>query len=136
MATPVLLDSDIEKGRALIERLKGSKFPVSAAFWHLDPDDERYSLFLATPIVDEVGPLSAYGFVTVAERGTPPRERVFPDAVKVVSQDDPLTKGLRSLFSGREISETWLYSTPLPSAYFNEGYIYFVLSPLQFKKGA
>ena len=133
MAKKVLLDQDIESGRRLLRKLKNNGVPVSACFWYLDPDQERYSLWVATPIYDEVGPRAAYETIGLAMSAIKPSERVFTDAVKAVSQNNPLVAGLRQITG---LTESWLYTTPLPKAYFNEGFIYFVDEALPMKRGA
>lgn len=127
MATPVLLDSDIKKGKELVDWLEKSNFDVEAAFWHHDPDEDRYSLWIATPWVDEFGPLQAYGHVRAIMSGLAPSERVASDAIRLVGVTDVLVRGLRGFVSDEStFHDTWLYSTPLAGAYFNEGYLYFV----------
>jgi hypothetical protein len=47
-------------GPALVERLKEAGFPVSAAFWYWDVEAQEERLAIASPLVDEQGPLAAY----------------------------------------------------------------------------
>jgi hypothetical protein len=60
MGKAVLVESDTEQGRRLIEALDQGGFPVVAAFWSFFPDGDLYRLVIASPVVDEKGPREAY----------------------------------------------------------------------------
>jgi hypothetical protein len=60
MGKAVLVDSDTEQGRRLIEALDQVGFPVVAAFWSFFPDGDLYRLVIASPVIDDKGPREAY----------------------------------------------------------------------------
>ena len=60
MAAAPLVDRDIKDGETLVHRLDRDKFPVSAAFWYYEAEDERWTLIIASSIVREQGPREAY----------------------------------------------------------------------------
>jgi hypothetical protein len=47
-------------GPPLVDRLKEAGYPFSAAFWYWDEEAQEERLAIATPLVDEPGPLAAY----------------------------------------------------------------------------
>jgi hypothetical protein len=57
----VLVRDQIEAGYRIMEVLKIGRFPVSAAFWCKIPEAGYWQLVIASPAVDQVGPLKAYG---------------------------------------------------------------------------
>jgi hypothetical protein len=135
MASEALLERDIVNGRILIAKLKaqlGERGP-SAALWYIDPDEERYSLLLASPVYDEFGPIAAYKTIELAMNDIEPSERLSRGAIKAVSQNDPIMKGLRSK---PDVNESWIHSTLLPGVYLHAGYVYFVDKARRIKRNA
>jgi hypothetical protein len=49
MGEEVLVSEDIAAGRNVIEALDKAKFPVDAAFWLYESNQERWTLWIATP---------------------------------------------------------------------------------------
>lgn len=67
MATAALVDrSNIDLGRRVIAALTRESIPVAVGLWAFASQSEEWQLTIATPLVDEVGPLSAYGKVQKA----------------------------------------------------------------------
>ena len=60
MDTPILVKSEREQGWALLDMLKKEHYPISAAFWKYVSDVNEWRLFLASPLVDQVGLIAAY----------------------------------------------------------------------------
>ena len=60
MDSAVLVRDYRDAGWDLLEQLASARFPVTAAFWQYLPESETWRLFLATPLVDEVGSIVAY----------------------------------------------------------------------------
>ena len=60
MDTVTLVENQIDDGQRLVGGLKKEGIVVGAACWVKPVDEDRWSLYIATPIVDEEGPLAAY----------------------------------------------------------------------------
>jgi hypothetical protein len=67
MATTALVDKgSIDLGRKVIAALSRAGIPVAVGFWAFVSEPEEWRLTIATPLVDELGPLAAYGKVNKA----------------------------------------------------------------------
>jgi hypothetical protein len=67
MATTALVDKNsIDLGRRVIAALSRANIPVSVGLWAFVSESEEWRLTIATPLVDELGPLAAYGKVRKA----------------------------------------------------------------------
>lgn len=67
MATTALVDgSRIDLGRRVIAALSRAGIPVAVGLWAFTSEAEEWRLTIATPLVDELGPLAAYGKVRKA----------------------------------------------------------------------
>lgn len=93
MATTVLVEADIEKGRKVLEALDQEGVNVASAFWLRDPEAEEFRLVLALPRAEEEGPRAAYRLVREALE----RRRIeFPIwEINVVSSTDETAALLR-----------------------------------------
>jgi hypothetical protein len=60
MDTVTLVENQIDEGQWLIDQLQQDGVIIRAACWIKPVEEDRWSLYLATPIVDERGPLEAY----------------------------------------------------------------------------
>jgi hypothetical protein len=63
MDTVVLVENQIEDGLRLLDRLREDGVVVSAACWVKPFEEDHWTLYIATPLVDEKGSLAAYGIV-------------------------------------------------------------------------
>jgi hypothetical protein len=71
MATTALVDeSNIDLGRRVIAALSRAGIPVTVGLWAFASESEEWQLTIATPLVDELGPLAAYGKVRKALQKT------------------------------------------------------------------
>jgi hypothetical protein len=67
VATAALVDkSNIDLGRRVIAALSRAGIPVAVGLWAFTSEAEEWRLTIATPLVDELGPLAAYGKVRKA----------------------------------------------------------------------
>lgn len=98
MVKTSLVESDIEAGRKLLNELKkiDSHFLVRSAFWLYRPESFDWRLFIATPLVDQRGPASAYSDVQGALRSLPPSVSISLQDVSVVSPNDKLAKLMKN----------------------------------------
>jgi hypothetical protein len=60
MDTDTLVESQIEDGQKFLARLTEEGFKVTAACWVKPSEDEGWTLYIATPMVDERGPIETY----------------------------------------------------------------------------
>src|SRR5437660_1705732 len=60
MDTVALVENQIDNGRKLLTELNKEGFIVRAACWVKPFDEDRWTLYIATPSVDEKGTLEAY----------------------------------------------------------------------------
>lgn len=60
MDTITLVDNQIENGQKLLDQLEEEGFVVRVACWVKPAEEDRWTLYVATPAVDEMGILQAY----------------------------------------------------------------------------
>ncbi len=60
MDTVTLVDSQIDDGQVLLDRLGDEGFVVRVACWLKPVDPDRWSLYIASPVVDEKGKFEGY----------------------------------------------------------------------------
>jgi hypothetical protein len=58
--TITLVENQIEDGQKLLDQLTGEGFVLSVACWVKPIEDDRWSLLIATPSVDQIGLFAAY----------------------------------------------------------------------------
>lgn len=95
MDQDMLVMSQIDGGRRLIERLAADGLPITAAFWAKTPDDDRWYMYIASPRVDELGSRPIYPAVRRAinalQVGTGNALEVVPPfTVKLVETTHPM----------------------------------------------
>lgn len=90
-----LLDSLIVAGRDLVAALEKEGFPLTAAFWMLDPDYQpHWKLFLAADGVISEGRLKSYGRVL---RKAPKTPGVFwPSTIRIEDSTRTFIKSVRA----------------------------------------
>lgn len=104
MATPILVSSDIDMGRDLIEILDKAGFPVTAAAWIYSPDIEEWRLRIRTPRAEKdlLGALREIASVTDAQGDL--RVRLDLSRVKLVPPKDKLLAAMGSMVNVTGIS--------------------------------
>ncbi len=60
MDTVTLVETQIDDGQRLLDRLAEEGIFVRAACWVKPAEEDRWSLYIATPLVDEKGAMEAY----------------------------------------------------------------------------
>jgi hypothetical protein len=60
MDTIMLVENQIDDGRKFLDHLGRERFPVLAACWVKPTEEDRWSLYVVTPLVDEKGAAAAY----------------------------------------------------------------------------
>jgi hypothetical protein len=120
----ILVDRDREGGAELLRKLDSSGFPVEAAFWWLDAEVGKWSLLLATPLVDAQGPRAAYQQLidTVPSDQLP----VEVEQVSLVSASHPAVRLLRmAIKTGpRDIASIAFTHNTINGVFVEDAFIY------------
>ena len=93
MDKDTMVSEQTESGKRLIEALPTDGFDVRVAFWAKPTDDEKWFLYLASPMVDDKGPAAAYRLVYGLLR-TMPDLWIDPLEIRVVGLNDSLTEAV------------------------------------------
>ncbi len=125
MDTVALVEYQIDEGQKLLDRLVEKGVPVRAACWLKPVDEDRWSLYLATPILDQLGELAAYGEVLPVLRSLGD-VWISSSDLMLVGEKNPLVQDAhailrrfphnkpirspRSLVGGRAVEEVYVYS--------------------------
>ena len=127
MVKASLVESDIEAGRRLLNELKkiDSHFLVRSAFWLRRAETFDWRLFIATPLVDERGPASAYTDVQGALRSLKTPAWISMQDISVVSPKDKLVKLMsKSVHIPNNAPGVRFARTRLDDTYIEDAYIY------------
>ena len=133
MDKAILVERDIEDGRRLLKALDEAKsgavpFRIRAAFWLYTTEWLEWRLVIATSLVDERGPRSAYTDVQAILRSIQPPIGLSLQNLAVVSPSDPLVKMFkgamrvaansggvrftRNMVGGSFIEDAYIYRLP------------------------
>jgi hypothetical protein len=91
-----MVSVDLPLGWHLIDTLAASGFPITVAFWAKVSAEEKWLLYVASPVVDEQGPGAAYQRIEGALRGGPEWD-LGVSTLTVVGADDPMAKAAAEL---------------------------------------
>jgi hypothetical protein len=109
----------------LIEALDSKGVEVKAALWLLSPELEEWRLIIATPLIDEQGPIAAYTLVQSVLEATPEAQSISLDSISIVSPGDPMVKLLGKTFrTGPVITRLELTKASVRNVFFEEAHIY------------
>jgi hypothetical protein len=93
----LLVGNWIHLGEILIEGLQEANFPLAAAFWLYTEERGRWRLILASPLVDEKGPMNAARKVDKLIRSKPELRPLIFVGMSVKSPKEDLVRALRAL---------------------------------------
>ena len=129
MAAPTLVDRRIDHGALFLAALDAAAVPIDSAFWLFTSEWNEWRLVLATPLVDEYGPLEAYRRLQLVYYAHPEISFRF-DSIAVVGSDDLRVQEMRSAF------KTWplrfsnrLEDRFIQSRGIEDSYVYRLLPP-------
>jgi hypothetical protein len=108
MDTVTLVESQIDDGQRLLDRLREEGVVVRAACWVKPADEDRWSLYIATPVLDEKGGLEAYRQVIHVLRSLGDVSLTSSD-IKLVGEKDPIAQ------DALDILRRFPHSTPIRS---------------------
>jgi hypothetical protein len=132
MVRASLVEQDLKDGKRLLETLdkpksNGTSFRVKAAFWLYRPESMEWRLVLATPLVDEKGPLATYvhlgkvldsiqlvGLSTHNISVVSPRDplvKAFRGALRI-APDSAGVRFTRNVVGGTYVEDAYLYRLP------------------------
>lgn len=129
MVKTSLVEQDLNEGKKLLEALdrpkaNGSSFRIKAAFWLYRPESMGWRLILATPLVDEKGPLATYAHLRKILDSIQPLN-LSTHNISVVSPRDPLVKAFRGALRIASDSEDVRFSGAMVGGtYVEDAYLY------------
>src|SRR5262245_50656148 len=91
-----LVDRRIADGQKLLLQLAQDGFEVAAGFWLKAPDDTFIHLFIASKVVDQLGPGEAYRKVQQSQQKLQGICISLAD-VKLIGVQNPIMAGIRQL---------------------------------------
>jgi hypothetical protein len=95
---PVLVvESKIDDGKQLVERLKQEGLGIAAAYWAKTSEDNQWYLYLTLPGVEEEGVRNAYRRINAVRRDMPQPTWMGPSDVKVIGTKHPLAQAVAAL---------------------------------------
>jgi hypothetical protein len=126
-----LVMAEFGAGEQLLRHLQGAGFPVTAAAWIKEPDVRDWYLFIASPKVEDLGPLEAYSIVGEAYRQLPASPWFDPFRIRLIGATNPVAKDLaafESKYASSAASPLRFYGPRLGDLSVEGAYIY-SLSP-------
>lgn len=125
MDSAILVNQKIEEGANLIRALDSEHYPVSAAFWFLDPDDKKWKLVIASPNYDTDGPRSVY-LVIQRHVSAVSEDGLALTDIAATSPNNKLIKLLRVALGTppNAISGIWLRGNTINNTYIEAVYVY------------
>jgi hypothetical protein len=124
MDSVTLVGNQVNDGLKLLDRLQKEKIPVKAACWLKPSDEDRWSLYISTPLVEQAGPVEAYRKVYGCLRSLEDLWITDTD-VKLIGENHPITKdvldlmhrypgriptrSLRPFLGGLAVEEVYIY---------------------------
>jgi len=135
MVKTSLVEADLLAGWRLLIAIDagyGDLFRVKAAFWMFYPESEEWRLVIATPLVDEQGPLSTYRNVQHILFEIQPSDLSLQN-IAVISPKDALAKAFRTAMRIAPES-TYFRSrrTSVAGHYVEDAYVYRIPPPIDF----
>ncbi len=129
MAAAPLVDRDIKDGETLVRRLDRDRFPVTAAFWYYEAEDERWTLIIASSIVREHGPREAYRKLIQSIKRIKKSDYALDSVrVELVKEEDHLPNLLRrAIKTGHDIAGIRFTKNTINGFFIEDAYIYRVI---------
>jgi hypothetical protein len=110
MDTNTLVENQIDDGQKLLDRLSEKGFILRAACWVKPIDEDRWSLYIATPAVDQKGKLEAYRQLIPVLQSLEDGWLTSSD-VTLVGEKHPLVQ------DALDIQRRFPHKMPIPSPY-------------------
>jgi hypothetical protein len=124
MATIALVDSDIEIGRRILATLTRASIPVTISLWAFVSELQEWRFIVATPLIDNKGPLAAYSDVNKALQ----KEGLFDDVplrnIFLKSPNDRVLKLLEKESRSVLHEDFRVVNAPIAGSFVEDAYIY------------
>ena len=104
MAAAILVDSDVEMGRELLQILDEDQFPVTAAAWIFFPDVGEWRLVIRTPRATRDLQQALLGIAISLDKRGDLRKRIDLARVKLVPPKDKMLAAMGSVVKVDETS--------------------------------
>jgi hypothetical protein len=118
-----LVETTITDASRLIDELDEAGFPIRAALWLYNAEVPLWRLVLASPQVDQLGPLEAYKRVQQILRTNTHQLRL--SEISLLGPNAPLIEAIRTLLAGvADVSGRRLAGTGTNGVYIDDSYIY------------
>jgi len=120
-----LIESDLNFGKKITERLRATKFPFKGVLWLYDEEADDWRLVVASDLVDTEGPRETYGKLgeAISSVGGSNFQRM---RITVVSPKSAVFAALRGVFAGvpdvegERLRNTFVNGVSVPDAYLYE----------------
>lgn len=121
MDNATLVRPDTESGQQLLPALDAAGFEVKAAFWYYLEEAEEWRLYIATPLVKQIGPRAVYSRVLniLKEKHI---QGIDLAKISVVDETDSLVTVLR--LAGPFMSNVQFNGESVNGVYIRAAYIY------------
>jgi hypothetical protein len=128
MDKPILVDTDLEAGKALLSNLEKGRFKVKAAFWFYLSDSNEWRLIFALPLVDRIGPQAAYEKMQSQLQKLDPKYNLALQNISIVSPKENLIMLLKKVIPiGPKSSGIRFTRNTINNVFIEDAYIYRML---------
>jgi len=126
MDKTTLVESDIEKGKQVINLLIKANFPINYAVWLYSSDKyEGWRLVIATPKYDDEGPLSAYRELNNVIRNHGTEWILWSKKIQLVSTKDATIRSLEKDYpSDKPFPVQTVSGSTSDNIYVEQAYLY------------
>lgn len=108
-----LVIEQVDIGAKLINALRKSGFEIDVAFWAKPSEDEKWFLYLASPVANDKGPTAAYRHVNKVLRETE-GQWIDPLDVRVVGSTDSIAQAVLAILKSRIPESPFAVQYPAP----------------------
>jgi hypothetical protein len=123
----ILVDEQINAGRAIVDALRRDHFPISAAFWCRIPESRYWRLVIGSKLIDRIGSLEGYRRLHEILRRLKLWDE-FSGSISLLSPKDPAFHRLREYAeSPGQFGQRASYETPYNP--FQDAYFYSPVKP-------
>jgi hypothetical protein len=100
MDSNALVDFQIDAGQRVITRLVRDGFPVEAAFWARTTEEDIWFLYIASPVVEEKGPMQSYRALQASLQQLQGIPLSLSD-IKLIGRTNPITRDVITILNNR-----------------------------------